>query len=209
MSEFAFPAGRPHSDGTVTFGSDERLWVEFHKKSILNRYESEIAGRPVFVARDFVKIMQPGERDCVDREVIDMDRMRFPKQWAAYQNKQEQTPPGTPLAILLPAEPEVVDTLRAQRVYTIEQLRDLTDTGMQNIGMGARELQNRARAFLEAADKHRGATELQRVNDDLSNQIGVLKEQIAQLMAAGDQEDAPRRRGRPPGSRSTAPDQQE
>lgn len=207
MSDFAsLPTGAVHSDGQVTFGSDSRLHVTFIRKSVRNGYQSEVQGRPIFEGRDFIRIVQPGERDVLEREVNDLDRHRFARQWQAYQNQQEQAPEGTPLAILFPNEPEIVDMLKAQRIHTVEQLAALSDSGLQNIGLGAREFQKRAVHFMEAAEKGRPAAELQRELTARDDRIAVLEQQIAQLLAA---QEAKPRRGRPPGSASAATDEGE
>ena len=152
--------------------------------------KSEREGRPVYEKRDFIKIIQPGERDVIDREVNDFDKMRFQRQWAAYQAQQEQVPDGTPIAILYPHDPDICDTLRALKVHTIEQLGGMTEQGISRLGLGGRNYVERAKAFLQAASGMKGAHKLQRQVDEANDKIAALEATIRQLQEARQSADA-------------------
>ncbi len=202
MSDFSFGQGTVDpSSGMVAFGDDKRLYVKFYTRSVRNNWQSQEQGRPVFEPRHFVQIMQPGERDMIDREVRDEDHYRFPTQWARYQAEQEQVPEGTPLAILYPAEPHIVDSMSALKIFTTEQLAGLSEQAISRLGMGGREHVARAKRFIEAAEKFGGAHQMQRDLDAANDRIATLEGQIQQLMAS-----APKR-GRPPNPRPAADDE--
>jgi hypothetical protein len=193
MNDFAFSAGTvDQASGMVAFGDDKRLFVQFYTRSVQNNYQSDQQGRPVFEARPFVKIVQPGERDVIDREVREEDKYRFRVQWERYEAQQEQTPTGTPLAVLYPSEPHIVDQMQALKIFTAEQLAGLTEQAISRLGMGGRAHVERAKKFIEAAEKFGGAHQMQRELDAANDRIAALEGQIAQLLAA-----APKR-GRPP-----------
>lgn len=195
MSDFgAAPTFVPPQGGMVTYGADERLWVRFFTHSVQNNWKSAEAGRPVFEAKDFIEIIQPGERDKLVREVREEDTLRFAGKWAAYQKGLEQAPEGSPLAILYPGEPHIVDSMRTLMIHTIEQLAGLTEAGISRLGMGGRAHVERAKKFLEAADKFGSAHQMQREIDAQRDEIATLKQQIAQLMAAPPEKRGP---GRP------------
>jgi hypothetical protein len=188
-------------DGTVSFGSDDRMFVQFFKGTRQNGFKSQNAGTPVFEPVDMVRIRQPGERDENVREVRDEDKQRWPQKWAAYVAGNEVGAEGTPLALLFPTEPEVVETLKYHRIITVQQLAALSDTGIQNVGLGARDMQAKARRFLEAAD---GAAKHQLIEAEIrkrDEQIAAMQDQIAHLteaLAKQSAPDAPRGPGRPP-----------
>jgi hypothetical protein len=189
--------------GQVTFGSDEKLFAQFHKMSVLNGIKSKEAGRPVHDAVAFVKIQQPGERDYLDRPATMEDRMRFPRQWAAYEAGQEDIPDGTLLSVLFPNNPEVVDNLKYAKILTVEQLASCNDTQIQNLGLGGRTFVDRAKAYLAASEKGKGFHELSARLEQLELQGRADKDRIAALetaLAAAGEElpDQPKRRGRPP-----------
>lgn len=184
MSDFAFASGTPNRDGTVSFGGDDRLWVRFFANSVQNNYQSEQQGRPIFEKRDFIEIIQPGERDRLVREANDGDKQRFPRHWEKYQAGNEQVPDGTPLAILYPHEPHICESMQAIKIHTIDQLAGLNEAGIQRLGMGGRDHVERAKRFLEAASNFEGAHKMQAEIDRQRDEIAVLTTKIEQLLAA-------------------------
>ena len=184
MSEnFAFMGGTVHSDGAVSLGSDARLYVEFFAHSEHQPFKSQEAGRPIFEKKDYIKIIQPGERDQMVREVTDLDKMRFPKQWQAYENQQAQIPDGTPLAVMFPQDPQICDQLRALKIHVVEHLAGLGEEGIKRLGMGGRDYVERAKNFLAAASNMKGAHEMQRKLEAQADEIATLKAALERLQA--------------------------
>jgi len=189
--------------GLVAFGSDEKLFVQFYRRSVVNPIKSKTEGRPVHEGADYVRIQQPGERDVIDRPVGLDDPQRFPRQWMLYKANQEQTPDGSPLSLLFPVNPEIVENLRYFKIATVEQLATLNDTQKQNVGMGANAWCDMARKFLDTAAKgaplHEMQKELQRRDEKIAELMAKV-EQLSQALAddGEDEPAAPRRRGRPP-----------
>jgi hypothetical protein len=180
----ALMAGQPHADGSVSFGSDERLWVKFYPKPVHMAFKSEQEGRPIYESRDYIEIRQPGERDALIREVNEADKHRFARQWHAYQEGKEVTQDGTPLDTLYPREPHMVKMMQALHIHTVEQLAHLQEAGIGRLGMGGRAHVQRAQAFLEAAGRMAGANQMQAQLDAANDQIAELRNQIEQLRAA-------------------------
>ncbi len=126
MSEFGNMEQKfDRNGGLVTFGEDARLFVEFVSRSVPDEVKSRDAGRPVSVQMDYIRIRQPGERDEILRPAHDGDRRRFSRHWAAYQEGRQELPAGTPLAILFPNNPEVVENLKYDKIFVVEQLAAL------------------------------------------------------------------------------------
>ena len=122
--------------------------VHFEKKWVPNEFKTRVEGRPVGEYRDFIRIIFPGETQSImDREVKPEDTQRFPREWAAYQNNQEQIPDGTPVEEWPGLKPSEVQMLRANNIRTIEQLGEMPDVNLQTI-MGGYRLRERARTFL-------------------------------------------------------------
>lgn len=195
--DVAFNVHGVEADGTVRLGSDDKLIVIFYKRAVQDEFQSKITGTPHFVQKDYIKVIQPGEKDVVDRPVKDLDKARWPTKWQAYLAKKEQSVEGTPLEHLFPDNPEIVATLRAQHVQTIQQLANLTDTASGNLQFGA-DLRKKARTYLEGAEKGKTFHALEQRIAEQDSTIRSLQEQVAQLVSQGDEPDSPRRRGRPP-----------
>jgi hypothetical protein len=170
--------------GIVEFGSDARLFVEFYSRSVLDEKASKDAGRPVHAQMDYVRIRQPGERDEINRPAHNGDRQRFTRHWQAYQEGREATPAGTPLAILFPNNPEVVENLKYDKIFVVEQLAALNDTQIGNIGLGGRQFVDKAKAFLDAASNGKGLQDLFAEVDQLSASMKAKDKRIEALEAA-------------------------
>lgn len=186
MSDFEnmgqrFDAG---NGGMVEFGSDAKLFVEFSSRSVLDPVASQDAQRPVHRQMDYIRIRQPGERDEIVRPAHDGDRRRFPRHWQAFQEGREATPAGTPLAILFPNNPEVVENLKYDKIFVVEQLAALNDTQIGNIGLGGRQFVDRAKAFLDQANNGKGLQDMFAEIDQMSASIKALQKKNEALEAA-------------------------
>ena len=177
--------GQVHPDGTVTFGKgDDGLFVQFYAHAVHLEFQSNQEGRPIYEQRDYVRVIQPGERDKIERQVREDDKHRWPRQWAAYQAQQQQVPDGTPIDVLFPGAPHEVAMLKALHVHTVEMLAALSEQGIGRLGLGGRSKVERAKKFLDAAASMAGANKLQAELDEARAEIGALKAQMEQLIAA-------------------------
>lgn len=154
--------------GQVQFGDDTKLYVEFSLRTEIDAAASKEQSRPVHKAVDYVRIQQPGERDAIIRPAHNGDVQRFPRQWAAYQAGKQDIPDGTLLATLWPANPEIVENLKFFKIFTVEQLANINDTQISNIGMGGRHFVEQAKKFLATAEKGKGFQAMQKQLDQLT-----------------------------------------
>jgi hypothetical protein len=186
MSDFGNMEQRfdARNGGIVEFGSDARLFVEFYSRSVRDEVASKSADRPVHVQVDYVRIRQPGERDEINRPAHDGDRRRFSRHWQAYQEGRQATPDGTPLSILFPNNPEIVENLKYDKIFVVEQLAELNDTQIGNIGLGGRQFVDKAKAFLKAANSGRGFAQLTAKVDQMEADRAADKERIKALEMA-------------------------
>lgn len=160
----------------------------------INTVESRKVGRPVYDDVAFVKIIQPGEKDTVERPAKPEDKHRFERAWRAFEAKQIHKVDGTTITALFPHNPGVVKTLDALSITTVEQLAALNDTQLQNIGLGAREWHAMASRFIGATEKGKGFHELQARIDSQDAENKRLADIIAKLEEKmADTEDKPRR----------------
>lgn len=192
----------PNKGGMVAFGDDSKLFVTFEKRSVPDPVQSRDAGRPIHVSVAYVRIQQPGERDFTLRPATDMDTRRFRAQWQQYIDGTSQDPNGTPLSVLFTNNPEIVENLKYFKISTVEQLAALNDTQIQNIGIGGRTFFEAATKYLAAAEKgkdyHALAASVEQMQRDReADRVKIAALETA-LAAAEAEEEAPRRRGRPP-----------
>ena len=77
---------------------DDTLYVQFFTSPVKMDFRSEEEGRPIYEERLHVRIQAPGDNlNVVEREAHEGDKIRFPRQWMAYQVRQTEAVEGTPL----------------------------------------------------------------------------------------------------------------
>lgn len=181
MSDYFAPMAPDASGAMRLTGGDERLWVRFEKRSRRNAYKSELEGRPIYEPVDYIKIQQPGERDQVMRPVQEADKQRFGRQWEQYQRETEQTPEGTPIQLLFPNEPHVVELMLDLRIQTMEQLAQLTEGAIERLGMDGRKYVSKAQAALDRAQALKEVTRLEHTLRDAQDELETLRKANADL----------------------------
>lgn len=184
-------------DGTAVFATDQQLLVKFFVHPELSHYKSKAQGKPVHDDVVMISVIQPGEKEEVKVKAEEWHKVRFAKQWEAFEKGHNQQISGTRLEFLFPSEPSTILTLQSFNVFTVEQLGSLTDTAMTNIPMG-RQLSQRAKDYLRTAN---GGAAFHQM-EAMQKQIEELKAQLAEQSAAPSpaEDSTPVRRGpgRPP-----------
>lgn len=156
--------------------------VEFHRKPVLSAEKTSIEGRPVYEDMVYCRIFIPGDMKNVwDQPVREKDKQRFAQQWAAFTNDDDR-PSGIPLhtlTILYPSEFRAsdVENLKAQKVFTVEQLSALPDSAIKVLGPASRAWVKLAQDHLAKSD----TSGLKEENDKLREEMEELKAQMAEL----------------------------
>ena len=157
----------------------------FYRRAVQDKVASENEGRPIFTELDYVQIHIPGDKNTIiDRKVRDDDKRRWAAQWQAYLDNASQPVEGTPLEQWPALSVSQIAELKALHIPTIEVLADLPENGLQKIGMGARELKARAKAFIDAAKGNGAIEKLAAENTRFLDRISNLEQQNAQLQQA-------------------------
>jgi hypothetical protein len=147
---------------------DEKLHVRFFALPRIDVAASNEANRPIFKDVHYVELMMPGDKhNIVVEPVWDQHKQRFPAKWDAYIKGASQQIVGTPLKVAPFLTPSHVAELEYLKIFTIEQLADLSDSAMNF--MGANEFKQAAKKFLERTSS----------NDALLERIKALEAQLA------------------------------
>ncbi len=126
----------------------------FFKEAVQNMAASEKEGRPVFEEQTRVEIFIPGDKLFRHVDVVqDKHKQRWPEHWAAFERGEARAASGTPLeqwpnALLNKAR---VAELKAMHILSVEDLAGVPDNVLPKMGMGARELREQARSYLDTA----------------------------------------------------------
>ena len=168
------------NDRSPAIQQDKSLVARFYWKADYQSFKSEKEGRPIFEDKEYIEIFIPGDKTTeIRRPATQEDRVRFEKQYQDFQNNQKQGMVGTPLEqwpLLMPAQ---IMQLKAMHVYTVEQLSEISDTSLQKIGPGTRDLQQKAIKWLESAKENKHLAEELEARD---KKIDALEKQVEELM---------------------------
>lgn len=197
---------------------DDQLSVQFYTKAVQNNFKSSQEGRPIFEDCLFVKIFTPGDQlNVIDAPANEGHKMRFPRQWAMYQNMHgaDTRAIGTPLDQWPRLSPSQVEELRAMRFMTVDQIAGASDEMILRIGMlggmSPYAFREAARNYLAVAKGEAAQTrhdlELEKVKEEAAQANAAAMAMIRDLqdkLASMAEDAAPKRR-----TRRTANDEQE
>lgn len=164
--------------------ADATLIARFRMESKINEVRSRDAGHPVTDDVLYVTIIQPGQKDPIwDNKASEDHIKRFSRQYKAFTDAQEVAQEGTPIEIWPVMTRQQVEVYKYLNIKTVEQVAELSEAVIGKVGIGARELQKKAKAWLAAAA---GSADVQRhavENDELKAELKELQKKVAELMA--------------------------
>lgn len=160
---------------------DDRLRVQFGFFPELDQDATSKNGRPIYREKEYITIMIPGERDVVHRPAWEKDFERFPRQYAAFKNKQNQeAASGTPLKMVPWLTLSQVKELEYFNCVTVEQLAAMPDsTSMKFIEI--QKLKQLAKDFVQAAKEAAPLTAMRAEMDKKDGELASMKAQIDKL----------------------------
>lgn len=162
-----------------------------------------MASKSTTVARiaDLRRIREAPDPDDVASNIAKQRWEFIEKHYTAWKAGQETPDHGIPLAAWPGITPEQADVLRTAGLRSVEDIATASDGIINRINLpGIRELQKTAKMFIEAQDGAKTADALA----EKDRQIATLNEQLEELRQivlskmGSDDDDAPKRRGRPP-----------
>lgn len=190
---------------TATYGDDSAAMAMFDDEFVKNDFKSELEGRVVHDHYYCIEIQWPGDNTKSFRCRFPTHQTknewieRFPKQWEAFKNATAQVPDGTPIELWPPLDKRRVFELKANKIFTIEQIAAVRDTDLQAaLGLEGRKMRDQAQAFLNPAASNVQLSKLSRENEDLKHQMEVMQQQLAALSNGQNVESLPKKRGPKP-----------
>jgi len=129
------------------------VFPRFYMDQIEHTFESARAGRPVWLDVEMVEITVAGDtRTQVHQRVKDEHRQRWPKAYEAFKAGLTPAVDGYPIEQWPPLSPAMVANFKAANIHTVEQLASLSDGHLGNLGLGGRQIRDRAAAWLKQAE---------------------------------------------------------
>ena len=169
---------------------DDKLGVMFYMRVVEDERATREQGRKVFVEKEYIKVMVPGDRlNVIDRPVQVTgtlptdDRMRFSRQYERFKSREEQkTAEGTPIHLWPQIPAALAEELKYINIFTVEQLAELADTYIGKVPKG-QELKAKAKAFVLAMKDQEQVNKLQAALDERDNRIATLENELQELGA--------------------------
>lgn len=206
---------------TQLLKADDGSALRFFYDSDKNNHLSEKEGRPIYDKVLYVEVISPGSRESAPvlelirefspeaelpprrRENIIARYKRPLDAWLSNEISQDLI--GTPIQEWNSIDVSMRSTLKELGIHTVDALAVLSDEKLRVLGMGGRNLRDRAKAYLDrslgskqletlssentslkeenerlqaSVDSLKDVQQLQAENDDMREQIGVLKDQL-------------------------------
>ncbi len=166
---------------------DRALIIRFFVDKALLGLKSKEAGRPIYEDREYVEIRIKGQpKQVVVKEVDAKIAQKYPHAYAAFKAGREAPVVGMPIEQLPGVGPSMAVTLKTFGVRSVEDMAALSDMGLQSIGGGARELQRRAKAFLEQSTEKTVA--LAEENNALKAQLEAMNARLSAIEGGGEKQ---------------------
>lgn len=124
--------------------------ARFLLNPVLDKQASKEKGHEVYVDRPYVEILKQGGATC-QFAVNDEFKRRYPEKWRAFEQGLEEPKTGLPLEKWPGCTRAQCENLKGVNFFTVEDLANASDIGLDAYGMGGREMKKKAIAYLEAA----------------------------------------------------------
>lgn len=146
MDDFEFQGGQQERDGCIPL---------FRTETVLDEEATAQSGAKIYREIPYVEIVIPGNiHERVIRPVEEKDKKRWPNAWRKFSeggSGDVQEVDGTPLEEWAQITAAQAKTLRSSEIRTVEQLAEVADVNIQNLGMGMMDLRRRAQVYVEHA----------------------------------------------------------
>lgn len=172
------------ASGAQRFRHDDRLYATFSVKPVFDQFSSNEKKRPIYLDRDFITIIVPGDKhSVVMRQARQVDVQRFPKQYEAFKAGKDEQQQGTPLGLMPWISPGRVEEYKFFKIVTVEQLANASDEGGKNF-MGFQADKTKAKEYMDAANRGVGVQEMEDQLAKRDLELSELRSQMDELLAA-------------------------
>jgi hypothetical protein len=183
----------------IQIKGDEKLVALFKYLAVKNEGKSADAGRLVCDDIEVCEIRAPGSRNVSvfpalsvshwSGDIYGGDQVkvtyaeRFAHQYRQFKAEQAQTKSGTPLSVAPFLTEGRRAEMRAQNIYTVEQLAGIDGQELKNLGINGRDLKNRALEYIEETKNNAPNLKLADELEQIRARNAILEEDMKLLKA--------------------------
>lgn len=170
----------------------------FFLEPVYMSFRSEQEGRPIYEDREHVRIITPGMSKSIAVEEVNAEhKARWPNEYKIFKDGLEESPVGTPLEKWPPITPAMCLMLKAMHVRTVEELAELNDNIVQDIGLGGRQFRDKAREFVSRSAEEAPIAAANARADAAEASLARLQAQMDDILARMPPDPEKRGPGRP------------
>lgn len=187
--------------------SHEKNTLRFWETSVENGPASAKVGRPIFNQVVYVTVESPGSHDTQDYEVETvypeahphpahggskinpLMQRRFPdeiKRFREMQGGKTRALDGTPIEEWPVVNFRQAANLASHNILTVEMLAEVPDSSLQSIGMGGRELRQKAKDWIKTATDKAAVMQQVETERKLREEMDRMRAQMDELATALD-----------------------
>lgn len=186
--------------------------VELFYETVLNEFDTEKRGEKTYDKVLFSKFIPPGgmnqeavhevKRTFGNPERVQrinkliIDRIsHFVEEFE--KNSEDFVIDGTPIEDVSFIHPSLVGMLKLKNIHTVEILSEVPDSALSGLGMGSRDLRDKAKYYVDSRKSEAPVMALKQENIDLKNRLEALEKMVL-ANASEEESEEPKKRGRPP-----------
>lgn len=145
------------------------------------RKKTQENGETVYENVECVRILTPGDTKAVpELKVTDPIRRKYNAEYTAWKQGLQVSQRGTPLEAFPTLTPALIMQLKAENIFTVEDLAGLPDSSLHRIHMG-QTLKTNAKVWLESKKDSDAIERTVRENQALKDQMKMMEQQIADI----------------------------
>ncbi len=184
-------------DVTAPEGTNGQL-VGFGLQMETDARQSVKKGYPVYKEVPYFKCITPGDTKTIYHQpALDSHKERFPRAWAAFQNRSTNPVQGMPIEQWPQVSRSLAYTFRAMGIHTVEALSEIHDGNIGTLGQQGREWRAKAKAFLQIANDTAATQQIAAREEVLRRELDEKQKMIVDLAARIESLEKKRGPGRP------------
>lgn len=130
----------------------DRVLPRFFVEAVQNNFRSKEESRPIYDDIEMVELIIAGDKNNRPVEVVtDEHRARYKTYYDRFKQGLEFAAEGTPVEHWSLLSKGQALELKAMKLFTVEQVADVSDQALPSLGLGGRTIRDNARAWLSDA----------------------------------------------------------
>lgn len=137
-----------------------------------------ILERRIYDSVEFDEITQKWK---IKKLAVMSDIRRYPESWNAFMRGASAESIGTPISLIFKNDPSRAEMYKTKGIHSIEQLASLTDSHIQELGMGIGSDREKAKNYMLRIEQQAPKLALDSLVEEKDRQIASLEAKLSDL----------------------------